>query len=271
MEMSPAGRTTRLLLASVVTLSLFATQPSAAADARPLAAKDAVKVTVYEHPDLTTETKISDNGIIGFPLIGEVALAGLSTATASALIARRLEVGGYVRRPQVSVEVVSYGAMVSVLGLVNKPGQYAIEGETTVVDLLARAGGTDNEAARLVTVLTASASGPYSRRQVDVDALLDGQTSPDDTRLSDGDILFVPRAPVFYIYGQVQKPGAYRLARDMTVMQALSVSAGLTPRGTERGLTIRRRTGAGTFESVRADPETALRPDDVIYVRESIF
>jgi polysaccharide export outer membrane protein len=81
----------------------------------------------------------------------------------------------------------------------------------------------------------------------------------------------VQRAPIFYIYGEVQRSGAYRLEPDMTVMQALSVGGGVTPRGTDRGLKIRRKAGNGNFQTIDARLTDPLEPNDVIYVRESLF
>jgi polysaccharide export outer membrane protein len=86
-----------------------------------------------------------------------------------------------------------------------------------------------------------------------------------------GDTIYVQRAPVFYIYGEVQKAGSYRLEQNMSVMQALSVGGGVTPRGTERGLKIHRRNGDGKIVRVEAQPTDLVQADDVIYVRESLF
>jgi polysaccharide export outer membrane protein len=76
---------------------------------------------------------------------------------------------------------------------------------------------------------------------------------------------------VFYIYGEVQKPGAYRLEKSMNIMQAISLGGGVTPRGTERGVQIRREDGNGKPVTIPADPMATIQPDDVIYVKESLF
>ncbi|HEY6720582.1 MAG TPA: SLBB domain-containing protein, partial [Burkholderiales bacterium] len=89
--------------------------------------------------------------------------------------------------------------------------------------------------------------------------------------LENGDTIFVQRAPVFYIYGEVQRAGSYRLEQAMTVMQALSVGGGVTPRGTDRGLKIRRRASDGKFQTIDARLTDPILPDDVLYVRESLF
>jgi polysaccharide export outer membrane protein len=90
-------------------------------------------------------------------------------------------------------------------------------------------------------------------------------------RLENGDVVYVKRAPQFYLYGQVQKAGAYRLQSQMTVMQAIAVGGGLTPRGTLRGLRIERRSPDGRVSRVSVQPSDVVRADDVVMVRERLF
>ena len=92
-----------------------------------------------------------------------------------------------------------------------------------------------------------------------------------DVLVYSGDIIYVPRAPVFYIYGEVQHPGALRLERDMIVAQALAAGGGLTARGTERGLCIKRRNAKGVLETISAEATTPVLADDVLQVQESLF
>ena len=108
-----------------------------------LGSGDVVKITIYEHPDLTTEARVSPSGSVSLFLLGEVKIAGGTTAAAQAAIARRLEAGDFVKNPQVNVMVVQYHSQqVSLLGQVNKPGKYPLDGgAATMVDLLALAGG----------------------------------------------------------------------------------------------------------------------------------
>ena len=93
----------------------------------------------------------------------------------------------------------------------------------------------------------------------------------DDVLVQNGDVLYVERAPVVYIYGEVQRPGAMRLERGMTVMQALATGGGLTQRGTEKGMRIHRKGADGKTQVVQPTMDDALRDGDVVYVRESLF
>lgn len=242
-----------------------------------LATGDVVKITVYDNPDLTTVARINESGKISFPLLGEVSLANLSAVDAGARIANQLKRGGFIKNPQVNVFVESYHSpMVSILGEVQKPGKYqARDPETedvkTVSDLLVLAGGLKETAAHYLTVIKKQKGGKSVYQQVDLTALLHRGDMSQNLPVSEGDVVFVPRMDMFYIYGEVQKPGAYRLERDMTVMQALAVGGGLTPRGTQRGITIKRRGADGKVQTRRSKLPDKLQPDDVIYVKESWF
>ena len=93
-----------------------------------LGASDSIRITVFQNPDLTTETRISQAGSIVLPLIGEVGLAGLTAAEAGARIADQLKRGGFILNPQVSVSIVQVrNRQVHVLGQLAKPGNYAFE------------------------------------------------------------------------------------------------------------------------------------------------
>jgi polysaccharide export outer membrane protein len=81
----------------------------------------------------------------------------------------------------------------------------------------------------------------------------------------------VPKAPVYYIYGEVQRPGSYRIERGMTIRQALALAGGLTARGTERRMKVERQLENGEKDMVSVELTDVVRADDVIYVRESLF
>lgn len=264
-----------LLTLGLVTAVSGAAAQAPAAGARPgdyvLGPGDVVKIAVFQNPDLTVETRVSESGEITFPLVGSVRVGGMTLAAAENAIAARLREGNYIVKPQVNIMLVQIrGNQVAVLGQVNKPGRYPLETFTMrVSDILAAAGGVSPEGADGV-VLIGQRNNQVVRREIDVPALF-LQGSGQDLQLAAGDVVYVPRAAKFYIYGEVQKAGSYRLERDMTVMQALSVGGGLTPRGTIKGLRVNRRNSKGQVESIEPRLEDAVRPDDVILVRESLF
>jgi len=233
---------------------------------------DTVRIAVFQNPDLTTETRISERGTITFPLIGEVVLAGLTPAGAEARIAEQLIKGKFVLKPQVSLNVTQIRSrQVSVLGQVARPGRYPLDDtRSNLTDLLALAGGISATGDDSVNVMV-TRDGKTAKLDINVPTMYRTGDLSRNIRLESGDTVFVQRAPVFYIYGEVQRSGVYRLEPKMIVMQALSVGGGVTARGTDRGLKIHRKTPDGNFQRIDARLTDLVEPDDVIYVRESLF
>ena len=238
----------------------------------PLGSGDALRITVYGNPDLTTETRVTDSGTINFPLIGEVSVSNKAVPDAEKLIAKHLEDMGFLRQPQVNILVTQFTSLqVSVLGRVARPGKFPVSASAkTVVDFLALAGGIAPDGADSITVMTMKDDTPQ-RIEIDVDNLFRAGDIIKNLELGAGDIIYVPRAPKFYIYGEVNRSGAYRLERGMTVAHALAVGGGVSLRGTENGLQIKRRTESDQLESIAVEVSTSVQVDDVIYVKESLF
>jgi polysaccharide export outer membrane protein len=240
---------------------------------------DVVRATVFGHPDLSGEMRIGEDGRVPFPLVGDILIGGLSTSEAEAKIADLLVGGGYVTDPRVNLFVEqrrqTLENSVLILGKIAKPGKYALEGLTgegvqTLVDLLAVAGGTAQDSSDHLLLLRRDGDNVH-KMTVDLRTLLGQGELQQNVRLIGGDIVFVPETDVFYIFGQVQSPGRYRLERGMSVMQAISVGGGIGPRGTERGIMVKRRNGNGEVETLEARLSDELRPNDVVYVKESLF
>jgi polysaccharide biosynthesis/export protein len=236
-----------------------------------LAAGDVVRITVFQSPELTLETRLSDSGVVSYPLLGSLRLAGRSVAQTERLIADGLVSGGFLRQPQVSVQITQVrGNQVSVLGVVPRPGRFPLDQTgMRMSDLLAQAGGVAPGGSEVVTLTGVRDGKPY-RAQVDV-AMLFTRGGVNDPVLINGDVIYVDRMPIIYIYGEVQRPGQIRLERDMSVMQALAAGGGLTGRGTERGIRVHRRDASGTEQVMETSLRDRLQEGDVIYVRESLF
>lgn len=233
---------------------------------------DSIRITVFHNPDLTLETRVSENGAINFPLIGAVTIGGMTIAAAEATIARALRAGNFLQKPQVNINLLQYrGSQVSVLGQVSRPGRYPLETlNTRLSEMLATAGGVTPVGADVVTV-TGTREGKPFRREIDIRNLSQGSQMQDDIILIGGDVVYVDRAPMFYIHGEVQRPGSYRVERGMTVRQALAQGGGLSVRGTERGLRLYRRGADGVVETLSPEMNDLIRADDVLQVRESLF
>jgi len=199
-------------------------------------------------------------------------MAGLSPQQAENLISTRLRDGKFLQNPQVTLNVLEFRSQqVSVLGNVNKPGRYPLE--TTgmrLSEMLSMAGGVTQTGADSVILMT-TRDGRPQRIEIDlVDMFTSGDLSR-DVVLQSGDTVFVNRAPNYYVYGQVQRPGQYPLDRGMTVAQAIAKGGGLTLRGTDRGVRLHRRFGERNIQVLEPKLDDPVRPDDLIFVRESIF
>lgn len=233
---------------------------------------DVVRVSVYQNQDLTLETRITEGGVISYPLLGQIRLGGLSVPQAEKVIADGLRSGNYVRQPQVSILVSQIrGNQASVLGMVNRPGRYPIEQTgMRLSELIATAGGIAPTGSDIVTLSGMRDRKPF-RVAVDVGALFTESASTNDPVIANGDTVYVDRMPMVYIYGEVQRPGAMRLERDMTVIQGLAAGGGLTQRGTEKGMRVHRRNARGQVDILQPGMNDPLKDGDVIYVRESLF
>ena len=270
-----------LILALTLSSGAFAqTSPAASAPAlapaKPeavLGVGDIVKVTVYQNPDLTVDgARISETGQINFPLIGSVAIGGLTVAAAEQRIAKLLRDGGFVLRPQVTIQVGQIrSSVISILGQVAKPGRYPIEAVgTKVSEMIAAAGGVVPGGADVVT-LVGTRNGRAIKLDIDMPAILQSGKGELDIQVENNDIVYVDRAPSAYIYGEVQRPGQFRIERGMTLMHALAQSGGLTARGTQRGIKVHRRDANGAVSVTDIDLNAPVLRDDVIYVKESLF
>lgn len=233
---------------------------------------DRVRVTVFRNPELTTEARVSERGTILFPMVGEVEVAGLTPDQAAQRIGDKLRAGRYVVNPEVTVSTMQVNSrQVSVLGSVVKPGRYAIDSTNMrLTDFLASAGGIAPTGSDRVTILT-NRNGRPEKVEVDVAEIFRNGDLTHNISLQPGDTIFVERAPMVYVYGEVQKGGSYRLEPGMTVMQAIATGGGITPRGTDRGIKISRVDGHGGTHRIDARLTDRVQADDVIQVQESLF
>jgi polysaccharide biosynthesis/export protein len=235
-----------------------------------LGAGDSVTLQVYGQPDLTTTAYVADDGTVSVPLAGNVQVAGLSPAQASAKIEGAFKTAKILVDPHVTLTVAqSRSQRVSVLGQVGTPGRYPIESNTSVVDLLAQAGGVTATGADVVYVLRRDKDGQEVRYPVDLAGLASGKIP--SFNLQAGDSLFVPKAEQFSIFGEVTTPGRYRVEPGMTVIEAIARAGGITLRGSSRRVEIKRKLPDGNYSTAKAKIGDLVQPDDVIQVKESIF
>jgi polysaccharide export outer membrane protein len=232
---------------------------------------DIVQVKIYGYDDLTTSIRVSENGRIALPLIGEVEVAGQTEFDAAHKITQLLGKGGFIQDANVTVTIFEYkNQQISVLGQIKAPGIYVLKSKTTLVDMIAMAGGLGELADNRV-IITRLINGKPIKLEVDLRAALESPERSEKVFIEKGDVIYIPKAPVFYIYGEVQHAGSFRLEPNMTVAQALSLGGGLTLRGTLRDMVIERRDANGVSKTIDVELSDNVLKDDVIVVDERWF
>ena len=243
-----------------------------------LAPGDAIRVLVFQNPDLTLDTRVTESGTITYPLIGSVKVGNMSIAQAESSIAAALKAGGFVQQPQVNIVLLQVrGNQVSVLGAVNRPGRFPLESfNTKLSDMLAYAGGINssigsNGGGADQVIVVGMRNGVPFRQEIDIPNIFLNNNPKDDIEVAAGDVIYVPTAPQYYVYGEAQRPGSFRIKRNMTIQQAVAEAGGPSIRGTERGMKVYRNNANGELQVIRTKPTDLVQPDDVIFVTESLF
>src|SRR5688572_15512099 len=202
-----------------------------------------------------------------------MAVGGTTLAAAERAIARALEAGNFIREPQVTILLLqTRSAQVSVLGLVNRAGRYPLDTTNVrVSEMIAIAGGVAAAGGDLA-ILTGERQGKPFRKEIDIAGLFQVKGHEHDIAVEGGDVIYVERAPMVYVYGEVNRPGAHRLERGMTLRHALARGGGPTQRGSERNLRVHRK-GEDNRVHVITNPrlDDPVKAEDVLHVGESIF
>lgn len=231
---------------------------------------DQIEVRVFKEADLSTSARVQADNSILLPVIGRVIVGGFSEQDAVARIQKALIDGGVVQDPAVTLRVVEYASKrVAVLGYVMQSGTYYLDRPSTISDILAKAGGAQIEGADFLYFTDYDTKTGQSQRSILMIQDLLGAGSTDlDRPIGDGDKIFIPRAPVFYIYGQVKGPGTLRLYPGMTAEQALVSAGGVTEMGKASSLK-KRDFKSGKMVSVEL--EEKISANDVLFVPERLF
>jgi polysaccharide export outer membrane protein len=238
-----------------------------------LGIQDTVKVTVFDEPQLSGTYRVDGDGAFAYPFLGvRIAAAGRTLREVEAEITKRL-VDGYVRRPQVMMEVEQYRSRyVFVVGEVRSPSKVALSGQMTLIEALAQAGYlTPNAGSEVVITRSGAADAgatPDARTQrVRLTDVLAGRTI---VTLEEGDTISVARAERFFVGGQVKSPGQFTWEPGLTVGQAILLAGGVTEKGSNRGLKVIRDVKGKKREiDVRADDP--VQPNDQIVVRQRLL
>lgn len=229
-----------------------------------LGADDTISVAVYGQTDAGVQTRIKPDGSIVMPLIGNVEAAGQTVVGLADLITKKLVAGGFFKAPVVNVEVGSFTSKrVNVAGKVGQPGVYPLDRTYHALEILLKAGWVKDQGANYVYLRRAD--GKETR--LETEALVRGAADKDPI-LQAGDTLYVPDADTFYVYGQINKPGAFPVLPGMTVRQALALAGGITATGSDKKVGLY-RTGTKDKDEIALDQP--VQKNDVLVVKERLF
>jgi len=242
---------------------------AALAAGRVLHVDDVLQIKVVSQPDLDTSARIETDGTINFPYAGRIRAAGRTQDDVAAAIAQKLKQGEVVKDPRVLVEITTFGSQATVQGSVNQPGALPLDRETTLTQVLSRAGGL-KEGAGDVIVRRKGKHGQQVLRYPSR-ALVTGKLDGSRIAIYNNDEIYVDEAPFFYLYGFVNRTGQYPLLRTMTVQQALATGGGVGPLGSDWRIRIKRRQEDGTMMEIPASLDDLVQPNDTIVVNERIF
>jgi polysaccharide biosynthesis/export protein len=234
---------------------------------------DVLKITIYDHDDLTTVARVSGDGIIVFPLIGQIDVKGLTLERISQKIAALLS-DGYIVNPQVNIFIQEFRSKKAfIMGEVTKPGLYVLPGQTTFMALLSEAGGLTKNAGD--NAMIKRKIGPADRNEniinIDLKRLIEKGDASLDAPIMDGDSIYIPKAGFFYVTGEVKKPDAYKYEEGATVIKAITMGGGFTDKASKGRVRIIRKVGGKEVVLEKVKMDEPIQLDDVIVVPESFF
>jgi polysaccharide biosynthesis/export protein len=225
-----------------------------------LGSRDVLRITVYDHEDLETKVRISEDGKITFPLLGEIRAAGLTAQKLEQKITGLLA-NGYIIDPHVGVFVEEFRVVVYVTGEVHKPGSYPYEEGMTVIKAVSLAGGLTEKAMReKFKVIRKDPDGGESSVSVGMHDLI-----------RPNDVLDVPEKRFVYVTGEVKKPGSYLFDDQMTILKAITLAGGLTDKAAPGRTKVVRKQPDGEEMTLKASMEDGIEPEDIVVVPESFF
>lgn len=235
---------------------------------------DVLKVTVYGHDDLTTTVRVSGDKTINLPLLDSIEVAGLTCNQISEKVAELLA-NNIIVNPQVNVFVQEFRSRkVVILGQVKKPGLYELQGKSTFLELLSEAGGLTEEAGEKTIIKRKNSSNGLEEQNfltIDMIRLIETGDNSQNVEILDGDNIYIAKAGMFYVSGEVNKPDAYKLEEEMTLIKAITKAGGFSVNASKSSVRIIRKLNGSEQILEKTSMNERILPEDVILVPESIF
>ena len=231
---------------------------------------DVISIQIYGESELgVNQVRIPEGGVISFPLIGQIKVAGKTAAAVENLVTRKLA-DGYIRNPRVSLIIDNYRP-IYIRGAVSNAGAFPYTEGLTIAQAITLAGGATRAANFNGVALV--------RRNVAIDAQL---SIDSQTLVQPGDIISIAEeiggasadaVEFVYLHGEVKSPGGYDYRKGLTVEKAVALAGGFSARASKRRINISREV-PGQEEPVKlkkVDLYFPVQPGDVISVGASWF
>ncbi|MBC7362877.1 MAG: polysaccharide biosynthesis/export family protein [Candidatus Aminicenantes bacterium] len=245
--------------------------------------RDLLEIKVFELPEFDQTVRVSENGTITLPLIGNVQVGGLTKEKIEKKLAELLD--KYVKNAQVSVFIKEYqSSRVAIIGAVEKPGMYELVGRQTLLQMISQAGGFKENAANEIYVLREGQDGNTASIAIDLEDLLLNGNQKLNIPIQPNDVINVPvdRLITIYVFGEVRNPGAIqvKMSQKVTLLQAIAQAGGLSENASKRGITVKRKDKSGKEINIQVNlneiikgkkKDIPLKEGDVVIVKESIF
>ena len=261
------------IVLALLLLSVFLLGETLASDAPSyrIGEGDLLLIKVYDMDDLTTTVRVDADGQIGFPLIGQVNVDGLTIQQARDKISAKLA-DGYLVNPQVSVLIQEYRSnKVVIIGEVVRPGLYELQGTMNLLELISRAGGLTKDAGNMVTIHHEKPVDGKTEIKLDLADLMGKKSSTVDVALVNNDNVFVEKAGLVYVTGEVGKPDAYKIQEGTTVIKAITMAGGFSKLAAKNKVKLVRTVDGKEKTIEKVSMNEIVQPDDVIVVPESFF
>lgn len=234
---------------------------------------DILAIKVYDNADLDTTVRVGGDGVISMPLLGPVKVGGMDVPSIAKYI-EGLLANGYLLSPQVNVFVEEYRSKkVTILGEVNRPGLNELQGSISLLELISRAGGLTEAAGGLITIKRKTSNTDDEKKVINIEIkkLIEQGDTNLDISIQDGDSIYVAKAGVFYVTGEVERPGSFKYDEKPTVLKALTLAGGLTDHGAPGRIRIIRIVNGEEVVLKNVGMDEPIMPDDVIVVPETYF
>lgn len=233
---------------------------------------DVLAISVYDNDDLATKVRVSNSGTIVMPLLGQVEVEGGTVNSITDKITNLLA-DGYLINPQVNIFVEEYGSKkVVILGNVRNPGLIKLSGPTNFLELVSQAGGLEKDAGDTATIQHKKSDGENAEViVVDLLALIEEGDLNQNVQIQDGDTVFISKAGMCFITGEVEKAGTYSCGDGTTVLRLVALAGGFTGKAAKSSVRIVRIVNNEKTIFKNVDLYTSLQDNDVVVVPESFF